>query len=51
MTNKVALVASLDGGGGAARPVCHHFGVTPVYNVFVMKTFSFNFLGLNPDSQ
>ena len=37
--------------GGAARPGCHHFGVTPFSNVFVMKTFSFNLLGLNPHTQ
>ena len=47
---KKAPVASLRG-GGAACPECHHFGVTPFYNVFVLRTFCFNLLGLNPHTQ
>ena len=39
-------VASLGG-----RSVCHHFRLTPFYNVFVMKTFCFNLIGLNPHTQ
>ena len=33
------------------RPGCHHFKVTPFYNVFVIKTFCFNLFGLNPHTQ
>ena len=45
-------VASLGGVvGGAARLGCHYFGVTPFYDVFVMKTFCFNLLGLHLHTQ
>ena len=37
--------------GRAAHPGSHHFGVTPFYNVFVMKTFCFKLLGLNLHTQ
>ena len=41
-------VASLGGGGGGGeRPL----RVSPFYNVFVIKTFYFNLLGLNPHTQ
>ena len=44
-------VALLGAQGEAARPRCHHFGVTPFYDVFVMRTLCFNLLNLNQHTQ
>ena len=51
MVMKTIICSGVARGEGAARPGCHHFGVTPFYNVFVMKTFCFNLLGLNLHTQ
>ena len=48
MVMKTIICSGVARGGQAGR---HHFGVTPFYNVFVMKTFCFNLLGLNPNTQ
>ena len=37
--------------GGRPAPGVTIFRVTPFYNVFVVKTFCFNLLGLNPHTQ